>query len=230
MNRKLRIALTIGALTLATQAAAQVTFYERESFEGRSFTTQKRIGNLEQYGFNDRASSAVVVGTRWEVCDDARFEGNCAILRPGRYPSLASLGLNNRVSSARAVSRNSQHDESRYAPAPPVAQVTFYEHESFNGRSFTTEREVGDFRRAGFQNMASSVDVVGERWEVCENFGYSGRCVVLRPGRYTSFQSMGLNDRISSVRPVGGTARIEEHRYAPALPQESNSGRDYRRN
>ena len=48
-----------------------------------------------------------------------------------------------------------------------------------------------------------------------QNFGYSGRCVVLRPGRYPSFQSMGLNDRISSVRPVAGNGRIEESRYAP---------------
>jgi Beta/Gamma crystallin len=230
MNTKLRIALAIGALALATQAAAQVTLYQQESFQGRSFTTQKRIGNLEQYGFNDRASSAVVVGTRWEVCDDARFQGNCAILRPGRYPSLASLGLNNRISSARAVSRNARHDERRYAPAPVAAQVTFYEHEGFNGRSFTSDREVGDFRKVGFQNMASSVDVVGERWEVCENFGYSGHCVVLRPGRYPSFQSMGLNDRASSVRPVGGNARIEDHRYAPVLPPESSAVRDYRRN
>ena len=230
MNTKLRIALAIGALTLATQAAAQVTFYERESFQGRSFTTQKRVANFENFGFNDRASSVVVAGTRWEVCDDARFEGNCTILRPGRYPSLASLGLNNRVSSARAVGKNARYDNGRYAPAPVVPQVTFYEHEGFNGRSFTTQRAVENFKRAGFQNMASSVDVVGERWEACENFGYSGRCVVLRPGRYPSFQSMGLNDRISSVRPVGGNARIEEHRYAPALPPESSAGRDYRRN
>jgi hypothetical protein len=207
--------LAIGALTFATQAAAQVTFYQQESFQGRSFTTQKRIGNLERYGFNDRASSAVVVGTRWEVCDEARFQGNCAILRPGRYASLASLGLNNRISSARAVSRNARYDEGRYAPAPVVAQVTFYEHEGFNGRSFTTERQVENFKRVGFQNVASSVDVVGERWEVCENFGFSGRCTVLRPGRYPSFQSMGLNDRISSVRPVAGNGRIEESRYAP---------------
>jgi len=230
MNTKLRIALAIGALALTTQAAAQVTFYQQESFQGRSFTTDKRVGNLERFGFNDRASSAVVVGTRWEVCDEVRFQGNCAILRPGQYSSLTSLGLNNRISSARAVSRNARHDESRYAPAPPVPQVTFYEHESFGGRSFTTEREVADFNRVGFQNMASSVDVVGERWEVCQNFNYSGRCVVLRPGRYPSFQSMGLNDRISSVRPVGGRGRIEEHRYAPALPPQSDAGRDYRRN
>jgi hypothetical protein len=215
MNSKLRIALAIGALALATQAAAQVTFYERESFQGRSFTTEKRVGNFERYGFNDRASSVVVAGSRWEVCDDARFEGNCTILRPGRYASLASLGLNNRISSARAVQRNARYDDGRYAPAPVVAQVTFYEHEGFNGRSFTTTQAIENFKRVGFQNMASSVDVVGERWEVCENFVYSGRCVVLRPGRYPSFQSMGLNDQISSVRPVAGHGRIEEGRYSP---------------
>jgi hypothetical protein len=229
MNTKLRIALAFGALALSTQAMAQITFYQQESFRGGSFTTQQRVGNLERFGFNDRASSAVVVGTRWEVCDDARFQGNCAILRPGRYASLASLGLNNRISSARAVGANARFDEGRYAPAPEVAHITFYEHEGYNGRSFTTDREVDNFKRVGFQNMASSVDVVGERWEVCENFNYSGRCIVLRPGRYPSFQSMGLNDQISSVRPVAGHGRIEEHRYAPAFPADSNEGRDYRR-
>ena len=227
MNTKLRIALAIGALALSTQAAAQVTFYEQESFQGRSFTTQKRVDNFQKFGFNDRASSVVVAGSRWEVCEDIRFGGHCTILRPGGYASLASLGLNNRVSSARAVGKNARYDNGRYAPAPVVAQVTFYGNDGFGGRSFTTERAIENFKRVGFQNMASSVEVVGERWEVCENFGYSGRCAVLRPGRYSSFQSMGLNDRISSVRPVAGHGRIEESRYAPA--PDSAPGRDYRR-
>ncbi len=113
MNTKLKIALAMGGFAFAAQAAAQVTFYENESFHGRSFTTQQRIGDFEQYGFNDRASSAVVVGTRWEVCSDTRFSGNCAVLRPGRYPSLASLGLNDRVSSARAVSANARIENDR---------------------------------------------------------------------------------------------------------------------
>jgi uncharacterized protein YcfJ len=118
MNTKLSIALAVGGLAFAAQAAAQVTFYENEFFQGRSFTTQQRVGSLDRYGFNDRASSAVVVGRRWEVCDDIRFGGRCAVLRPGRYPSLASLGLNNRVSSARAIDANVRIDDSRYAPYP----------------------------------------------------------------------------------------------------------------
>jgi len=121
MNAILRNALAVAGLAIATQAAAQITFYEREGFEGRSFTTEQRIGNFERYGFNDRASSVVVLRDRWEVCDDARFSGRCVVLRPGRYPSLAAMGLNDRVSSARTVSRNARIDDNRYAPAPGYA-------------------------------------------------------------------------------------------------------------
>ena len=64
----------------------------------------------------------VVSGGRWEVCEDARFEGRCVVLRPGRYPSLAAMGLNDRVSSVRSVGRNDRVDDRRYAPAPAAAQ------------------------------------------------------------------------------------------------------------
>ena len=118
MNTALRTALAAAGLTLATQAVAQVVFYENEGFQGRSFTTERQVGNLERYGFNDRASSAVVLRDRWEVCDDARFSGRCIVLRPGRYDSLAALGMQDRISSARIVARNTRVEEQRYAPAP----------------------------------------------------------------------------------------------------------------
>ncbi len=118
MNAILKTALAVAGVAIATQAAAEVTFYEREGFAGRSFTAERDIRNLERYGFNDRASSAVVVGDRWEVCEDARFSGRCIVLRPGRYPSLAAMGLNDRVSSVREVGRNARIDDNRYAPAP----------------------------------------------------------------------------------------------------------------
>ena len=101
MNAILSNALVLAGVILTTQAAAQVTFYEREGFSGQSFTTEEAIGNFERYGFNDRASSVVVLRNPWEVCEDARFSGRCVVLRPGRYPSLTAMGLNDRVSSAR---------------------------------------------------------------------------------------------------------------------------------
>lgn len=119
MNALLKRTLAVAAVAIATQAGAQVTFYEQEGFQGRSFNTERQIGNLDRYGFNDRASSAVVLRDRWEVCDDTRFSGRCVVLRPGRYPSLAAMGLNDRVSSVRTVSSNVWIDDRRYAPAPP---------------------------------------------------------------------------------------------------------------
>ena len=121
MNAILKTALAVAGVAIATQAAAQVTFYEREGFDGRAFTTERQVENFERYGFNNRASSVVVVGDRWEVCEDARFGGRCVVLRPGRYPSLAAMGLNDRISSVRDVSRNAQVDNNRYAPAPAAA-------------------------------------------------------------------------------------------------------------
>lgn len=86
--------------------------------------------------------------------------------------------------------------------AQASAQVTFYENEGFRGRTFAASRPVGDFTRYGFNDRVSSVVVERGRWEVCEDVRFEGRCVVLRPGSYDSLSRMGLNDRVSSVRPA----------------------------
>jgi uncharacterized protein YcfJ len=118
MKTILRSAFAVAAVALSAQAAAEVVFYESERFQGQSFTAAREIRNLERAGMNDRASSVVVVGERWEVCEDSRFRGRCTVLRPGRYPSLSAMGLNDRVSSVRMIDMNARVDESRYAPEP----------------------------------------------------------------------------------------------------------------
>ncbi len=96
---QLLIGLAIAAA--ASQVSAQVRFYEHDNFRGRAFTAEKPIGDFNRYGFNDKASSAIVRGGRWELCDDAGFRGRCVVLGPGRYPSLGEMGMNDRVSSVR---------------------------------------------------------------------------------------------------------------------------------
>jgi uncharacterized protein YcfJ len=210
MNAYLKNALTLAAVVVASQAMAEVTFFEREGFQGRSFTTESQINNFARYGFNDSASSVVVTRESWEVCEDTQFGGRCAVLQPGQYPSLRSMGLNDRVSSVRAARNNET------APAPVTPQVTFYENESFSGRSFLTKTQVRNLNRNQFNDRASSVVVVGGPWELCEDKQFRGRCVVLRPGQYPSMSAMRLNDRVSSVRLASGEARADEDRYAPA--------------
>ena len=121
MNPVLRTVLAAAAVAIPAQAAAQITFFERQGFEGRSFSTTKQVTNFQRFGFNDRASSVVVRSDRWEVCEDVRFRGRCVVLRRGQYPSLAAMGLNDRVSSVRIVQKNARVDDNRYAPPPVVA-------------------------------------------------------------------------------------------------------------
>jgi len=106
------------ALTFALPAAAEVVLYEHDNFQGRTLRADKAMKNFERTGFNDRASSLIVFTERWEVCENAQFAGRCVVLRPGRYPSLSAMGLNDRLSSVRKVASNTRIDDNRYAPQP----------------------------------------------------------------------------------------------------------------
>ena len=119
MNWKLKTALGASALILATQAAAQITFYEGEGFRGRAFTANNQVNNFARFGFNDLASSVVVTNGRWEVCDDANFGGRCVVLRRGSYDSLSGFGMSNRISSVRRVNRQDTYVNE--APKPLAA-------------------------------------------------------------------------------------------------------------
>ena len=110
--------LTGALLVLAGNAAADITLYESEEFRGRSMNVQSQVQNLEATGFNDRVSSVVIGRGRYEVCEDAYFQGRCVVLRSGRYDSLASIGLNNQISSVRAVGNKSPNYQSN---APVVS-------------------------------------------------------------------------------------------------------------
>jgi len=125
MRQQLKLALGLAGIVVAAHAAANVTFYERQGFRGQAFTAGDNVGDLTKFGFNDRASSAVVDNGRWEVCEDIKYRGNCVVLRPGSYDSLQSMGLNNSISSVRPFSGGSQ----AYEATPPMAQPNYaYRH------------------------------------------------------------------------------------------------------
>ena len=234
MHKLLKLSLATCAVALASQSFAQVTFYQNENFQGSTFTAEQQVNDLQRFGFNDRASSVVVKGGSWEVCENINFSGRCVIMRPGNYPSLNSTGLNYRVSSVRAADGNARMDDSRAAPVPAPAQastqVVFYEGENFQGRSFTAQSQIDDFTRYGFNDLAASAVVLGDRWEACENVRFGGRCVVMRPGRYPSLQDMGMANRVSSVRAVNYDANVSDNRYAPLpLPVYDNRRRNEER-
>ena len=116
----MKILLAAALVATAMPAAAQITLYGQEEFDGRSLTIDSGERQLRSQGFNDRASSAIVRGGRFEVCTDENFQGRCMVLRPGQYPSLAAMGMDNAISSVRAVGRDVTFEERRFAPPPPV--------------------------------------------------------------------------------------------------------------
>lgn len=120
MNATFRAALG-AALLMPALAAAEITFYEYEGFRGRSFTVSEDVRDFDRHGFNDKAQSAMVGAGRWEVCADARFEGNCRILRRGSYDSLRSIDMAKRISSVRRVESSRQGRD----VAPPMQEPNY---------------------------------------------------------------------------------------------------------
>ena len=95
-----------------------------------------------------------------------------------------------------------------------TAQVTLYQQEGFRGRAFSTNNPVNNLDRLGFNDRASSAIVDRGTWQMCDDSDFRGRCIVLRPGQYSSLGAMGLDNRISSLRRVSGP----NYAYAPPPP------------
>jgi len=82
--------------------------------------------------------------------------------------------------------------------------ITVFRDRDFQGSAATYTYNVPNLARTGFNNMISSVRVgPGERWEICDLPNYGGQCVVVF-GQESDLRQNGWNDRISSLRRVGG--------------------------
>ena len=130
MKTLFKTSLALAVLTLAAQASAQVTVYPLEGFRGPATVFTRDFGDILRQGYTADTSSVIVEGGIWEVCDDSGFRGQCMLLKPGRYPTLASTGLQVSIASAR-----------RYGDIRPVAAragvATLYDEVNFGGRELT---------------------------------------------------------------------------------------------
>ncbi len=110
------------------------------------------------------------------------------------------------------------------------AQIMFYEHDNYQGRTFTAQKQTNNFDRLDFNDTASSIIVFNNNWEVCEHANFGGSCMVLRPGRYRSLNAMNMNDTISSARIVGANTQYDDDSYAPYSHSNSYLYDNRRRN
>jgi hypothetical protein len=97
----------------------------------------------------------------------------------GRRVTVAALdneGRDNGIETHRDVEC---HGVRRRAQA--TAQVTFYDAEGFRGSAFMVRQSTMNFSPLGFNDRAASAVVANGNWQVCEDAGFRGRCIVLQP-------------------------------------------------
>lgn len=81
--------------------------------------------------------------------------------------------------------------------------IQVFEHPKFKGRNIVIDGPIRDLKRAGMNDMISSVRMSRNSgaWEFCERADFRGRCEVL-DGSLGNFREIGLHDAVSSIRPV----------------------------
>lgn len=214
-------------LVMASAASAQITLYENDSYNGRSFRASTSTSNLDSSGFNDKASSARVRSGQWQLCDDAYFCGSCVTVGPGDYPSLRSMGMNDRVSSVRELSwtpdgrggwsgNDSYNSNSGYnnrynggnvsgAGWGSGSRAVLFSGTNLSGQAYVVSATgVRNLDSSGFNDKARSLRVESGYWIFCTDSNYEGDCHTYGPGDYASLPG-GQNHSISSGRRISSS-------------------------
>ena len=178
---------------------AEITLYESPGFAGRSLTLRGYTPNLDEIGFNDRASSIVVRSGTWQLCTDANFGGTCATLSRGEYRNLDGR-LSGQLSSAREVGTNA-NETGNYGNYRR-GSVEIFDRPDFQGTSILLDRDSGNFSNNGFNDRARSIIVHDGTWTLCTARGYGGECRTYARGRYPNL-GRGASGDISSARING---------------------------
>ncbi len=93
----------VSGSTTVAQNNVDIELFEHDDFQGRKFSANADVTDLQPKNFNDLASSVMIYSGQWEICTDANFGGRCVVYGPGQYPRL--VGLNDQFSSFRRVGR-----------------------------------------------------------------------------------------------------------------------------
>jgi Beta/Gamma crystallin len=168
--------------------------FSSDDFEGDRRVIMDSQPDLRRLGFNDAARS-LRIGPRetWEVCDHIDFN-DCRVVNSD-FADLKSLGMSRRISSVRRVGQGGGGGGGR----GNRGSIILYDARGYRGQSYRVERETEAL--SGFANRAQSVQVTGGSWELCDRAGFAGRCVVVS-GDLPDLASLGLQNRVASIRPV----------------------------
>lgn len=184
-----------------------IQLFSQPDFRGVSVQLKSDAPALSSAGFNNHAASMIVTSGTWQLCVDPEYGGDCRTYTPGRYGNLG-YGMAQQVSSARLVRSASQAPVvvtpgvDRPAPAAQAGRALLYSAPGLAGASLAVAGPMADLGRAGFDGATASLYVESGTWVACSEANYRGHCQSFAPGRYDALASLGLERRISSIRPV----------------------------
>jgi beta/gamma crystallin len=180
-----------------------ITVFRDENFRGQNATFRSDVPDLRRFGFSDRITSLrVAPGEYWEACERANYQGRCQVFS-GDERDLRRVGWTDRISSLRRVRGGGGGGGGYPGPRPPGSRrgIVLYDDPYFRGNSLPINRPIDNLRFQSFHDRAESVRVVSGRWELCAEPGFR-RCQIVDRD-VPNLSALGLNKKLSSVRPVG---------------------------
>lgn len=184
------------------------TIFTNPNFGGQAYTLRGAMPNLVPSGLNDKISSIQIPdGEAWEVCQDVDYGGGCQVVT-GSISDFRSMGWNDRISSLRPVRGNNNYGFRRnngsvYNDGNIYNNggqgLVFFGRPGYRGATRTV---TGGSTNVGW--AARSIQLRDNRpWQVCDS---SGQCVTITES-VSDVSQLGLNGRITSVRPLNNTSR-----------------------
>jgi hypothetical protein len=89
------------------------------------------------------------------------------------------------------------------AAAQSGPSITVFNKPNFGGASRTFGGPQYNLNNAGMGDQIASVVIRTGSWRLCDQADFGQPCVTLNPGRYPNLRTWGLENRISSLGPVG---------------------------
>uniref|UniRef100_A0A8C3MSK7 Uncharacterized protein n=1 Tax=Geospiza parvula TaxID=87175 RepID=A0A8C3MSK7_GEOPR len=168
----------------------KIIVYEHANFQGMSKEFHTNIANLKDADWNDCISSVRVIGHPWVAYQHADYKGQLLVLEEGDHDFVGKK-MNDRISSLQVITENLSPTE--------MGKIIIYEHVNFQGMSKEFTTDTPNLTAVGWNDIVSSVKVIGQPWVAYEHVEYKGRFLVFEEGEYSSV-GKEMNDKISSLQ------------------------------